>query len=83
MATARPRRRLRTEPALTALQLLRKLHACGRDEQAWEALRPQALRSFAARMRPEEAQAVFEAYRRRPELLPGLPPAGAEAENAT
>jgi hypothetical protein len=72
----RARRRLDDDsPPDTPQSMLKAMHAAGRDPDAWAALRPRAVRRYVARgMSPEQAAAIFDAYAKKPHLLPMLPP---------
>lgn len=73
----KPRARRKTdEPALTGVALTRAMHAAKGDPEAWAALRPRAIRGLTkGNLRPEEAARIFDAYGRKPHLMPRLPPA--------
>lgn len=74
----KPRARRHTEKrSLSGLALLRAMHAAIGDAQAWEALRPAAIRSMArGNLTIEQAARMFDAFGRKPLFLPRLPPAG-------
>ncbi|HMO48709.1 MAG TPA: hypothetical protein PKB14_22125 [Rubrivivax sp.] len=72
----KPRARRMPEAAPdTPLTILQAMYAAGNDDAAWAALRPRAVRFYAARgMTPEQAARIFDAYRKKPMYLPLLPP---------
>lgn len=74
----RPRQRRRRDvdtPDEDYKEVQRAMHSAGRDPEAWAALRVRVIRGLVGQgIRPERAAGIFEAFRRRPELLPMLPP---------
>ncbi|VTU29458.1 hypothetical protein H6CHR_03199 [Variovorax sp. PBL-H6] len=72
----KPRARRKTdEPALSGLALARAMHAASGDPEAWAALRPCAIRGLTkGTLKPEQAARIFDAYGRKPYLMPSLPP---------
>lgn len=76
----KPRLRRRTELGEpdTHESILRGLHAAIGDPEAWAAMRQRAIRcwSGSGRLTTEQAAAIFDAYGKRPHLLPMLPPKG-------
>lgn len=68
-STVRSRRRATS----TGLQMSadEAMRAAGKDQDAWDAIRPHVVRQLAAKVKnAQDAASIFEAYRKRPELLP-------------
>lgn len=80
MPTSDRRSRTRRRPEETPLRgvaLNRAMHAAKGDPEAWDELRPRAIRGLMSKtISAEQAAAIFEAYRRKPMYLPRLPPDG-------
>jgi hypothetical protein len=71
----RARRRPEVETPDTMLSIRKAQYAAGRDPDAWAALRPRAIRFYiASGHAPEDAARMFDAYARKPQFLPLLPP---------
>jgi hypothetical protein len=73
----KPRARLRPEVEApdTALSILQAQHAAGRDPEAWAALRSRSIRHYIAKGHaPEQAARIFDAFAKKPQFLPMLPP---------
>lgn len=72
----RPRRRPENETRSEEWpDLLREMHAARADPRVWDALRFRVIRSvIASGQRPEQAQRMADAWRKKPIYLPGLPP---------
>jgi hypothetical protein len=72
----RPRRRVASEKD-DAAAVLRLLHEAAAGRVSWDAIRARCVRGMTGgAVRAEQAASLFEAYRRRPILLPMLPPPG-------
>jgi hypothetical protein len=72
-------RRRPDEPPLRGVALNRAMHAAKNDPEAWDALRPRAIRGMTSKtFSAEQAAAMFDAYRRKPIYLPKLPPGNYE-----
>lgn len=71
----RSRRRARSAGDLPPRDIQAAMHAAGKDQDAWDALRPDAVRYLTAKVGDAQLAArIFAVYRRRPELMPRLPP---------
>jgi hypothetical protein len=72
----RARRNPEVEVPDTFLTILEAQHACGRDPQAWAALRQRAIRFYVQQkgLTPEVAANMYDALARKPHYLPCLPP---------
>jgi len=69
----KPRARRRPEEAVDDHQAMHRLmREAGGNAARWEEIRPRVMRALLAggRLTAEQAAAIFNAYRKRPELLP-------------
>jgi hypothetical protein len=73
-STVRSRRRSASGDPSTA-DIHEAMRTAGKDQDAWEAIRPHVVRVLAAKTKDvQQAARIFAAYRRRPDLIPMPPP---------
>lgn len=79
----RARRRPEVETPDTSLSILQAQHAAGRDADAWAALRPRAIRHYIATGHAAAlATRIFDAFARKPQFLPLLPPGSVNGDES-
>lgn len=75
-STVRSRRRVSADSTpRTRTDIYEAMRAAGKDQDAWDAIRPDAVRMLAGKVKDVQLAArIFAVYRKRPHLMPARPP---------